>query len=369
MKEQYSDRALAVVHERYWGLPWYWPKIVLLDGHGPCGSVFALEEYLVVGYRTWYGSLDVGDCSGTRPLRFAQVDMRTLNGSHCAGPGGSIIGSVSSPAPTPGIGVTWRDSNGAPFTARTDQDGIFELRHLSPDRYTLDSRLSENRYASAVADVSSGICSGGSILLQPYSHTGRLVRGITQTTSIEMVGAQGNLTHRGAITADGRFYFTDVLPGKYFLAATFFPRSGGVPTQVYYPGAADRRKAATIRVSGEPAGLSFDFDPESLPLVPMPVVVVSPDLTVSAKATVFLQDSRGIVVDQWEQRIGVPEIIGGTRGEFYGVTAFATREGEEEPDRRSALITLHAVSGMKTTVLSLTLAAVPPRGAGEAPAR
>ena len=135
-KERYSDRALAVVHERYWGLPWYWPKVVILDGHGMGGYYFVLgEEYLVVGHRSWYGALEVSECSGTRQLRYAQLDIRTLDGSRCAGPGGSILGSVRSPAPVTDFALTLRDSNGRPYIARTDRQGIYELRNLPPDRY------------------------------------------------------------------------------------------------------------------------------------------------------------------------------------------------------------------------------------------
>jgi len=344
--------------------------VVILDGHGVCGYVFALgEEYLVVGSRTWYGALDVSGCSRTRSLRYAQLDIRTLDGSRCVGPGGSVLGSVYSPAPAPGTVLTLRDSNSRPYTVRTDQHGIYELRHLPPDRYTLDSRLSTNRYARAMVEVTSGICADGSISVQPYFLTGLLIPGIDQAATIEMVEVRGMFTHRGEIAPDGRFYFNDVPPGKYFLAAIFSLTGKGSTVQVYYPGTIDRRKAAAIRVSAQHPDQSFDFDPEALPLVPMRIVVASPDGPGPTEVTVRLQDSRGIGVTQWEQRIGVPLIIPGVRGESYGVMAFATRERAEDPDRRSALITLHAVPGMKTTVLSLTRTAAKPEGVGETPVR
>jgi hypothetical protein len=187
---QYSDRALALVLERYWGLPWYWPKVVMLDGHGPCGQVFVLgEEYLIVGSRNWYGALDLNSCGGTRMIRHAQVDLLTLDGSRCTGPGGSIFGVVHSPTPIPRL--TLRDSNGRPYTTRVGQDGIYELRHLPPEHYTLDSRLSSNQYASASVEVRTGICAGGSINVEPYSLSGRLVSGIEQAAFIEMVESRG----------------------------------------------------------------------------------------------------------------------------------------------------------------------------------
>ncbi len=291
-------------------------------------------------------------------------------GSRCAGPGGSILGFVRSPAPLPDFVLTFRDSNGRPYTSRTDRYGIYELRPLPPDRYTLDSRLSADRYHSTSVLVRSGICSAGSVDLEPYSLTGRLFSGVEKAAMIELVGARGTLTLRGEIASDGRFYFKNVPPGDYFLMATFFLAGwGGRSAQVYYPAASDRGNAAAIRLSSQPSNHSFDFDPEALPLVPMPVVVPSPGGAEPAGVVVLLRDSRGNAVNQWQQLIGVPEIIPGVRGNSYGVMAFATRENAGDPDLRSALVTLHAVTGMNTSVLALIRSVAKPEGAGESPVR
>ena len=139
--------------------------------------------------------------------------------------------------------------------------------------------------------------------------------------------------------------------------------------EVYYPGTKDIGKAVAIRIPSQPPQCSFDFDPEALPVVPMPIVVTSADDTGPNEVTVRLEDSRGIGVNQWQQQIGVPLIIPGDRGASYGVMAFATRERAEEPDRRSALVTLHALPGMKATVLPLIRSTAKPAGVGETPAR
>jgi len=76
-----SSQVLAIVKERYWGLPWYWPKVVLLDGSYPCDTAMeAGQDYLVSGRLAHYGVLEVNGCSRTQPLRTAQVDLRTLAG-------------------------------------------------------------------------------------------------------------------------------------------------------------------------------------------------------------------------------------------------------------------------------------------------
>ncbi len=90
-----SSRVLAIVHHRYWGLPWHWPAIVVLDGSYPCDIAMSVdEEYLVSGRRGRYGVLEVNVCSRTQPLASAQVDLRTLDGTRCALPGGAILGRV-----------------------------------------------------------------------------------------------------------------------------------------------------------------------------------------------------------------------------------------------------------------------------------
>jgi hypothetical protein len=171
------------------------------------------------------------------------------------------------------------------------------------------------------------------------------------------------------IAPDGRFYFNDIPPGEYFLAASFYLTGRYSTEQIYYPGTRDRRRAIAIRVSAQHIEESLDFDPEALPLVPMPVVVASPDDTGPSEVTVCLQDSRGIGISNWQQRVGVPVMIPGVRGDSYGVMAYATSEGSEDSDRRSALIALHAFSRMKTTVLSLVRTAAKREDGGETPVR
>jgi len=111
-----SGQVLAIVKERHWGLPWYWPKVVVLDGGFFCNIV--LEEsrdYLVSGRRTRYGVLHVSACSRTQEMETAQIDLRTLDGSHRSSPGGTVIGHVyrrqeSHPRnlPVPSVAMTLR---------------------------------------------------------------------------------------------------------------------------------------------------------------------------------------------------------------------------------------------------------------------
>jgi len=162
-----SDKVLAVVDHRYWGLPWYWPKAVVLDGSYPCDIALGDGEiYLVSGRLRFYGVLEVNGCSRTQPLKSAQIDIRTLDGSNCASPGGTIIGRLfqakKERVPVRNAPLTFQDSRGKTYTTQSDADGIYEFRHLPPGPYTLASRPDQVRHmyiGDESVIVMSGVCS------------------------------------------------------------------------------------------------------------------------------------------------------------------------------------------------------------------
>jgi hypothetical protein len=277
-----SSQALAVVKDRYWGLPWYWPKVVRLDGSYPCDIAMAEgEDYLVSGGRERYGVVQVNLCSRTQPLKTAQIDLRTLDGSHCVEPGGgTLIGHVNKgrdtfrgpTPPAPNVSVTFRNLDGA-FTAQSDGDGIYELQHLAPGTYTVDSRFSQNQYASSgTVSVTEGTCREAPTLLWNYDFSGLVLPGLKDYVTVKLARTSVQPEETGSIPVepDGRFYFRNVPDGEYLLAV-----SGWVPGATgdfYYPGTYDRRKAARIRVVNHTlakAGEELDFNPKPFPLIPV----------------------------------------------------------------------------------------------------
>jgi len=276
-----SSQVLAVVKERYWGLPWYWPRVVILDGSYPCDiAMEEAQDYLVSGRRERYGVLNVAVCSRIQLLKTAQIDLRTLDGTHCAAPGGTIIGRVDRgkdilhPNPTaPGVTLTLRDQGGKTYSAQSDRDGIYELQHVAAGIYTVDSRLPGDEYVSGGhITVTDGVCLENSVLIRGYDISGRLspLPGAT----VKLVDAESAEAWLHAdFEADGRFYFKDIPDGEYLLAV----ESGlqGWDHDFYYPGTFDRRQATHIRITNHRAQGSneFDFKPELLPYVPIPVAL------------------------------------------------------------------------------------------------
>jgi len=277
-----SGRVLAVVHERHWGVPWYWPKVVVLDGSYPCDTVMEIgEEYLVSGFRERYGVVAVNGCSRTQPMKTAQVDLRTLDGSHCATPGGTVIGRISrandgvlEKSPGTNVAVNFLDQRGKSYTAHSDGDGIYELRRLAPGTYIAESLAGQDYYASSrEVGVEDGICTEVPIVLRNYSLRGRLLPGLVATVNLVDVSGQTPGIRSESLEPDGRFYFRAVPDGEYVLAVKTWLEDTGTGRDFYYPGTYDRQKAARLRIVDHvlPGGGTLDFDAKQLPIDPIPV--------------------------------------------------------------------------------------------------
>jgi hypothetical protein len=359
----YSEQALAVVQKRYWGLPWFWPKVVLLDGRYPCDIAMAAgEEYLVSGLRVRYGVLDVSVCSRTQPLKTAQLDLRTIDGTHCETPGGTIIGHVvewresqHENVPVRNFLVMFRDDQGKAYATQSDGQGIYELQHLPPGMYTPESRLSPNQYTdSSGVPVAAGYCTEGTVHLIDYGVSGTLTPGLGRYVTVKLVGVNGQARTIviGSVEPDGRFYFRNVPDGEYLLAITSWMQGTG--GDFYYPGAFDRRKAARIKVANHVFSGSLDFDPKRLPLVPIPVTVEPSSDSGRFSWRVQLQNSGYIVNDaKW--------VPGGNVVDLYGVRGVSYRIGlygySHDPtvygDCRSELIPLTANLGLRPIHISI----------------
>ena len=322
-----SSQVLAVVKDRYWGLPWYWPRVVVLDGSYPCD--IAMEEgqdYLVSGRRERYGVLEVAGCSRTQPLRTAQIDLRTLDGSHCAGPGGTIIGRVyrgqdefhENPT-APGVTLTFRDQDGKIYSAQSDRAGVYELQHLAAGIYTVDSRFSDDQYVSGgYITVTDGVCLEDSVLIRGYEISGRLLPGLDATVKLVGVKSADAGLH-AYFQADGRFYFKNIPDGEYLLAV----ESGlqGQGNDFYYPGTFDRRQATRITITNNKVQGSneFDFKPELLPFVSIRAAIDPPNDSGKFYWRILLTTPDNILEEQrWTPGIKFV-VLYGLRGRSYGV--------------------------------------------------
>jgi hypothetical protein len=300
--KRFSDVALAVVHDRYWGLPWYWPKVVILNGQYPCDTIMAAgEDYLVSGRRARYGVLEVNLCSRTQPLKTAQVDLRTLDGSHCGAPGGTLIGKLYSRpieqslelSVYPGEAVTLIDSSGKQYSGITDAEGIFELRHLPVGKYEIEPKMAGSKYNNGGHfQVYEGECMDASLWIHPYVIAGRILglkppstEGVSEKTLVELVPIPGTEKNSsplvGDVHDDGGFFFEKVPTGEYLLGVnlTVPPTARNPFAPTYFPGTTDQKKATSISVGKQPLPGFFDFAASRVALANVPVVVAFPDGT------------------------------------------------------------------------------------------
>ena len=349
-----------MVERRYWGFPSYWPGIVILDGSGLCGmGILEGQEYFVSAYRSGrYGVFLVGGCSRTQPLNTA-VDVRTLDGSLCVGQGGTLIGHVSYSVEKDGKSVpvrntllTFRDFYGKAYVTRSDDEGIYELAHVPPGPYTLDSRIGPDRYASGGGEVRPGVCMESSVYLRPYTVTGRLLSGIAPHVRVLLMPVDSGKNELStAVGLDGRFYFKAVPVGDYFLAARFnLVGRKNQWTDIYYPGSRTRDNGARVHISEQTRAQSFDFNADAIPLTPVPILVESPDASHPIRVVIRLLDSGGHAVNQFGVSTGGPVAVAVIRGETYDLSVL----GSEDYRTLSKTIRVTAVPGMAITRIFLT---------------
>jgi len=132
--------ALAIVEHRYWGLPWWSSKFVLLSNGGFEKGV----EYFVDGDRSRLVShvvplIEIGTCSRSAPLKRADIDLLVLqDGPPKAGV--RVIGRVvhqrpGSPAAA-GVSVEIRGPRGLAVST-TNERGIYDVKLLPPGHYSI----------------------------------------------------------------------------------------------------------------------------------------------------------------------------------------------------------------------------------------
>jgi len=214
--------------------------------------------------------------------------LRTLDGSHCTAPGGTILGHVHGEWDRDKRGyktvkvesVAFAELGGKTHSAAIDADGIYELRHLA-GLYVPNSLVDEHRYFSlgwayshpSIPSAYEGICNELDLTVRDYQITGRLLPGIGPSVNVELTDVQSlsKPIRADSIEPDGRFYFHKIKPGEYVLSVV--ANIGGTNRSVFYPGVTDRAKATHVVIHEEGSGRSYDFEERVLPVVPIPLAL------------------------------------------------------------------------------------------------
>jgi hypothetical protein len=258
------------------------------------------------------------------------------------------------PPAVPGFSLTFRDAHGKAYTARSDAEGVYELRHLPPGPYVLDSQVAPGQYVVGSGSVINGVCSESPVNLGRYSVFGRLIPGLSQHAEVRLIGARENASYSklGWIASDGWFYFYDVPPGEYYLLARMYlAGQPGKWAEIYHPGTERKDKAMVIRVSAQPADKPLDFARGAFPLVPIPVIAALAGGGEPVKVEIRLL-SANVIAYSSSTLTELPSSVFGVRGVSYEV--LAVRYGPDGvPDLISSPVLVSATADMKPVRLLL----------------
>jgi hypothetical protein len=221
----------------------------------------------------------------------------------------------------PDLSLTFRDQDGKPYQARSDEDGIYELQHLAAGSYNLDSYLSQSQYLAGGFTVEDGVCSEADVRQGDYDISGQLLPGLGYHVSVKLVAVDASKNWKpGEVLSDGRFYFKNVPDGEYVLSVGSSLQ--GERNGFYYPGTNDRRKAAKIRIVDRKVvgPNTFDFDPALLPYVPIRVALDIPKNSPRFSWNVLLSDASNMVYygERWTPGARFL-LLYGLRGQSYRI--------------------------------------------------
>ena len=163
--------AIGVVQQRFWGLPPWWPRLVLLTDY----VYWKDQTYFIDGHRA-SGLLTQAlpivegeiECSRTKPIGDAIIDLRVLRESPHA-TGARLIGYVrepqeflsifSAPPVPPHLSAGAQITVSGPMgvrTAKTDASGVYEFDDLPPGDYALRLLPPEGQVTDEFSQVEQG---------------------------------------------------------------------------------------------------------------------------------------------------------------------------------------------------------------------
>jgi len=284
-----GDWAVGVIGERFWGVPPWAPRLVLLTS----GIFWKGETYLVDGRRAW-GLLTrflpvvyVGVCTRTRPVADAPVDLRVLRHPPSLS-SAHLIGYVERPKPfvdelTPPTRPTplafARLTLSGPDGTRsitTDESGVYQVDGLPAGDYTLQLHLPDNQVVGFFRSEKSTVklhlnrgdlaqydCAlfwNGRIQGHVKDDSGKPARLWVMLLNADR--SRAPISTQGLLwtNADGFYQFEKIPPGRFIVMVNPSGPSSGWPYDMkYYPSALRAEDAQVLQVGAgqEISGIDF----------------------------------------------------------------------------------------------------------------
>lgn len=262
---------------------------------GSCGYPFKEgERYLVYAYRYNGTELDVriGN-TRTRPVSEAAEDLNYIRGLSSADHGSRVFGTVVHSGfnfkdgrfkaePLPDIKVTLV-ANNQRLEVVTDREGRYEFKQVPAGTYRLGGEIpaylsydevpinltGRECVPANISASSKGLIKGRVFDVNKKPLTGVPVSLISADTSLEEILVEGKNKIVGVLDVsdrDGRFRFSGVPPGRYFLIinrSESEKRSGSLISRalprLFFPGTTDLGGATVIVVGKEYQPDEYDF--------------------------------------------------------------------------------------------------------------
>jgi hypothetical protein len=273
-----GEWAIGIVEERFWGLPSWEPRFVLMTNF----IYWRGHTYLIDGVRgrgfltRFLPIVSAGiNCSRSRPIEDAAVDLRLLHEAPPAG-GTRLIGYVGKPEPfVSGYGPPIQPNfdSGARIvviggdntrTITTDSAGVYQVDGLPPGDYTLQLEVPHGLTAGYFGDESTvkihvkrgdsidrdfDLFWNGRIDGQVKDESGKPARAWIDVLSSNGNQLPGYVRNFVQTNPDGSYEVSKIPPGRYFVVMNPYGPSDESPYGLrYYPVASRPQDAQALEV-------------------------------------------------------------------------------------------------------------------------
>jgi Carboxypeptidase regulatory-like domain len=273
------------------------------DGMCDGPSLQVGEQYLMYTHRDPDGGIPSRGCTRSAHVKFAEDDLKYLEGLATAHPTSRVYGRISTRAgdqddwqPSPGATVTLTGPN-QKLIVKTDDSGQYSFDGLSPGKYSVSASQSgfdmpSHDYGQYSADVVASGCAAIDVSLNKHwlgGIAGRLFRsdGTRAPAGIDLNlvrlrGEDEETDFSGGVLTDenGEYAFRSVPPGKYKILLHWccYPTPKAPYAPIYWPSAASEEGGSEVVVGLEPDAKQYDFHlPVEVKSKSMNALVILPD--------------------------------------------------------------------------------------------
>jgi hypothetical protein len=317
-QSEYRERVFKFsVDQAYLGVVGTEIEVLTGSGGGDCGYDFTIGERYLVYAHLYNNRLVTGICTRTRLFAQAGEDLGFLGNLSSAAPGATIHGEVvrgqypkKDRTPLPTDIFVKIEGNDVRREVRLDAQGRFRVTGVPPGKFKVTLQIPETLFTEraeqevVVSDrgcgsVVYGITDNGRLSGTVFDIHGQPVRRILLSLIDPASDAKQEYVKSERTDDEGRFNFTAVQAGRYFLAVnrTRFPDPKD-PTLAYapafYPGVVDQvnAEAITVGVGEKRTGLDIRM-PLLRPPSVLTIEIVWDDGSPVAKAQLSLRDATG----------------------------------------------------------------------------